>query len=101
MLQDTVNDAGVNVVPDGRADLRLVGQSDNTILWYYQEPNLDYPNTPDNWIPYRGTGLMPGTPPVFGNTIYLGPITYAFGSNNVPFVGTIDAIELVGETGQF
>lgn len=93
----TVNDAGINVVPDGRADLRLVGSSNNTILWYYQVPNFDYPNTADIWIPYRGTGLMPGTPPVFGDTIYLGPITYAYGNNNVPFVGTIDAIELVGE----
>ena len=93
----TVNDAGANVVPDGRADLRLVGQSDNTILWYYQEPNFDIGNTDDNWIPYNGTGLMPGTAPIFGDTIYIGPITYAFGSDNVPFVGTIDSIELVGE----
>lgn len=93
----TVNDAGANVVPDGRADLRLVGQSDNTILWYFQVPNFDVPNTPDNWIAYNGTGQMPGTPPIFGDTIYLGPITYAFGNNNVPFVGTIDSIELVGE----
>ena len=93
----TVNDAGANVAPDGRADLRLVGQSDNTILWYYQEPNFDVGNTADIWIPYRGTGLMPGTPPVFGDTIYVGPITYAYGNNNVPFVGTIDSIELVGE----
>lgn len=93
----TVTDAGVNVVPDGRADLRLVGSSNNTILWYYQEPNFDVGNTADNWIPYNGTGLMPGTPPVFGDTIYLGPITYAFGNANVPFVGTIDSIELVGE----
>ncbi len=94
----TVNDAGTNVVPDGRADLRVVGLSNNTILWYYQVPNFDIGVTPDNWIAYRGTGLMPGTPPVFGDTIYIGPITYAYGSNNVPFVGTIDSIELVGET---
>ncbi len=96
----TVNDAGVNVVPDGRADLRLVGLSDNTILWYYQVPNFNVGGTPDNWIAYRGTGLMPGTPPVYGDSIYIGPITYAYGSNNVPFVGTIDGIELVGETPQ-
>jgi len=93
----TVNDAGANVVPDGRADLRLVGSEDNTILWYYQEPNFDIGNTADNWIAYKGTGLMPGTPPVFGDTIYIGPITYAYGQNNVPFVGTIDSIELVDE----
>ena len=94
----SVNDAGANVVPDGRADLRLVGLSDHTIRWYYQVPNSDVANTADNWIPYNGTGLLPGTPPVFGNTIYIGPITYAFDSDNVPFVGTIDRIELVGET---
>lgn len=93
----SVNDAGVNVVPDGRADLRVIGQADKTIRWYYQVPNFDVGNTADNWIPYRGTGLMPGVAPIFGDTIYLGPITYAFGSNNVPFVGTIDSIELVGE----
>ncbi len=94
----SVNDAGTNVVPDGRADLRLVGLADNTILWYYQVPNFDVGNIADNWIAYKGTGVLPGTPPVFGDTIYIGPITYAFGSNNVPFVGTIDSIELVGET---
>jgi len=94
----SVNDAGVNVVPDGRADLRVVGLADNTIQWYYQVPNFDVANTPDNWIPYRGTGLMPGRAPVYGDTIYIGPITYAYRSNNLPFVGTIDGIELVGET---
>jgi len=94
----TVNDAGANVVPDGRADLRVVGLADNTLRWYYQVPNFDVGNTSDNWIAYNGDALMPGTPPVFGDTIYIGPITYAFGSANVPFVGTIDGIELVGET---
>jgi len=93
----TVNDAGANVVPDGRADLRIVGLADNTLRWYYQVPNTDIGNTADNWIAYRGNGLMPGTAPVFGDTIYIGPITYAFGSANLPFVGTIDSIELVGE----
>ncbi len=94
----TVNDAGVNVLPDGRADLRVVGLADNTLRWYYQVPNFDIGNTSDNWIAYKGTGLMPGSPPLFGDTIYIGPITYAYGSSNLPFVGTIDSIELVGET---
>ncbi len=93
----TVNDDGPDIVPDGRADLRIVGLADNTIRWYYQVPNFDIGNTADSWIAYNGDGQLPGTPPVFGDTIYLGPITYAFGVNNVPFVGTIDGIELVEE----
>ena len=87
----SVNDIGKNSVPDGRADLRIVGNEDRTITVYWQLPNT---TGEDNWILYRDTGNLPGTTPDYGNSVYVGLITYAFGDNGVPFVGTCDAIEI-------
>ncbi len=36
----TVDDAGANIVPDGRADLRVVGGADRRLRLYWQRPNL-------------------------------------------------------------
>ena len=91
-----VNDIGANTVPDGRADIRIVGAADGTMYVYWQTPNFG-PATDDVWQLYRGTGLLPGSSPGFGESVYIGLITYAYGSRSVPFVGTADAIELAGE----
>ncbi len=89
----SVNDAGPNIVPDGRADIRIVGNADRTLTVYWQTPNANPDKTDDNWTLYNGDGRLPGAAPTFGKTVYIGLITYAFGSANVPFVGTADSIE--------
>ena len=86
----SVNDAGANIVPDGRADIRIVGESDNTITVYWQLPNQQQ----DNWTLYNDTGQLPGTAPSYSDSVYVGLITYAFELNGVPFVGTCDGIEV-------
>ncbi len=91
-----VNDIGANTAPSGRADIRIVGNSDRTLTVYWQTPNLD-PSVGDNWQLYRGTGDLPGPTAAFGESVYIGLITYAYGASGVPFVGTADSIELVGE----
>ena len=93
----TVNDAGANILPDGRADLRVVGQADKTLTWYWQTPNPNPGVQSDNWTLYRGTGSFPGSQAMFGDQVYIGLITYAFQQGGVPFVGTADSVELVGE----
>lgn len=90
-----VDDAGAHVAPDGRADIRIVGNADRTLTVYWQRPNPG--SGPDDWQLYRGTGELPGPTAPFGPTVYVGLITYAFGWSGVPFVGTADAVELAGE----
>jgi len=90
----SVSDAGANIVPDGRADIRIVGNEDRTLTVYWQTPNANPDKTDDNWTLYNGTGELPGTAPTFGDKVYVGLITYAFGSANVPYVGTADSIRL-------
>lgn len=89
----SVNDAGANIAPDGRADIRIVGTPDRTLLVSWQVPNPDPGNQADAWIAYRGDGVLPGLAPTYPKSVYVGLITYAFGSTGVPFVGTADAIE--------
>ncbi|MFV1885492.1 MAG: T9SS type A sorting domain-containing protein [Balneola sp.] len=86
----SVNDAGEGIVPDGRADLRLVGNEDRTITVYWQLPE----QAEDNWTLYNGTGMLPGTAPTYGDSVYVGLITYIFEFNGLPFVGTCDGIEV-------
>ena len=88
----SVNDNGANSVPEGRADIRIVGNNDRTITVYWQQPNLGAGE--DNWQLYNGTGELPGAAPVFENDVYVGLITYAFYTTGVPFVGTCDQIEI-------
>ncbi len=92
----SVNDVGANTVPDGRADIRIVGNSDRTLTVYWQQPNVGDAGD-DEWQLYRGTGELPGATAAFGPSVYVGLITYAFGTAGVPFVGTADAVELAGE----
>ena len=70
----SVNDAGANIAPADRADIRIVGNA-------------------DLWTLYRGTGQLPGPQAEFGNTVYVDLITYAFNSAGLPFVGTADTIK--------
>ena len=50
--------------------------------------------TADEWILYRGTGTLPGTAPEYGEVVYVGIITYAQGEAGLPFVGTVDSIDV-------
>ena len=88
----SVNDIGANTVPDGRADIRVVGNEDRSLTIYWQTPNLS--GQADDWILYNGTGMLPGTAPNYENQAYVGLITYAFFTTGVPFVGTCDQIEV-------
>ncbi|MGI9622437.1 MAG: calcium-binding protein [Acidimicrobiales bacterium] len=88
----SVNDVGANRVPDGRADIRIVGNDDRTLTVYWQRPNLSPGVADDTWILYNGSGQLPGQAPDYPSAVYVGLITYAFGSTGVPFVGTADAI---------
>lgn len=90
----SVNDIGSDTAPEGKADIRIVGTTDKTLTVYWQLPNLEFEAVDDNWTLYRNTGLLPGTEPAYGENVYVGLITYASGSNGVPFVGTCDAIQI-------
>lgn len=90
----SVNDIGRNTAPEGRADIRIKGNEDRTLTVSWQVPNLDFENTADVWTLYRSTGNLPGTAPDYGETVYIGLITYAYGSTGVPFVGTCDAVQI-------
>ena len=91
----SVNDIGANTMPQGRGDIRIVGNEDRTLIVYWQTPNLDYVTTDDNWTLYRDTGDLPGAAPDYDTEVYVGLITYAFGQTGVPFVGTCDAIQIM------
>lgn len=93
--QSSVNDIGQNTIPNGRGDIRIVGNEDNTLTVYWQTPNLEYATTDDTWALYRDSGNLPGTSPVYDSEVYIGLITYAYGTKGVPFVGTCDAIQIM------
>jgi hypothetical protein len=90
----SVDDIGANTVPNARADIRIVGNEDRTLTVYWQVPNLDFTNISDSWTLYNATGGLPGEAPAFGESVYVGLITYAFYSTGLPFVGTCDAIDI-------
>ncbi len=90
----SVNDIGANMTPLGRADIRIVGNTDRTITVYWQEPNTDLNPEFDQWNLYNDTGELPGIAPQFSNEIYVGLITYAFDQEGLPFVGTCDQVEV-------
>ncbi|VAW60304.1 Chitinase [hydrothermal vent metagenome] len=88
-----VNDEGPSVAPAARADLRIVGNANNTLTVYWQQPRSN--GQADNWQAYNGTGNLPGLAPTYGSTVYVGLITYAQGTNGIPFVGTCDSFEII------
>ncbi|WP_395795113.1 hypothetical protein [Aquimonas sp.] len=92
-----VSDEGANVAPQARADLRIVGLADRSLRAYWQLPNPAPGQQADDWKPYGGDGLLPGRAARYPEWVYVGLITYAQGDKGLPFVGTADAIELVGE----
>ncbi|MCG8669452.1 MAG: hypothetical protein MI867_08555 [Pseudomonadales bacterium] len=91
------NDAGHNVLPNGRADLRLTMDADGNILAFWQLPNLSQDPAEDNWIPYGGDGRLPGTNPEWGNSgqVIVGIITYAYSEAGVPFWGVAEHLEII------
>ncbi|WP_271766744.1 cadherin repeat domain-containing protein [Aquimarina algiphila] len=89
----SVNDIGANTIPQGRADIRIVGNQDNTLTVYWQLPNTTQNPQNDSWTLYNAIGELPGTAPSYSSEVYIGLITYAFHSTGVPFVGTCDAIQ--------
>ncbi|MCG8671315.1 MAG: PKD domain-containing protein [Pseudomonadales bacterium] len=95
----SVNDIGSNRLRNTRADLRVVGDRNGQLRFYWQEPNFNEDKElTDNWIAYDGSGLAPGAQANFGgegDSVYVGLITYAFGSRGIPFVGTADSIEII------
>jgi len=89
----SVNDAGPNIVPNGRADIRIVGNDSRELLVYWQTPNPDPGVQADAWTAYGTDGRLPGPAPSYEAEVYVGLITYAYYSTGVPFVGTCDALE--------
>ena len=91
----SVNDIGEGTVPSGRADIRIVGSSDRQITVYWQTPSVNTTAGEDSWTLYNGTGSLPGNAPSYGESVYVGLITYAFYEDSLPFVGTADSIEII------
>lgn len=90
----TVDDMGKNILPLGRADIRVIGNADRSLTIYWQPPE----QKKDNWQLYngykKGNGKLPGTSPKYEAEVYVGLITYAQGKKGLPFVGTCDSIEI-------
>jgi hypothetical protein len=93
------DDIGANALPDGRADIRIVGNADQTLTVYWQPHQ---PDAEDNWILYeapgsgRTPGVLRGDAPEWGSsTVYVGLITYAFEQLGVPFSGVIESFEVI------
>ncbi|MFK7956138.1 MAG: hypothetical protein AB8B96_08585 [Lysobacterales bacterium] len=87
----TVNDDGAGIVPQGRADLKIVGTANRRLQAYWQTPNPDPATVSDQWNAYGGNGKFPGfRKPKFGQQVLVGLITYAYNDAGLPFVGTCD-----------
>jgi hypothetical protein len=90
-----MNDIGPNMLPNGRADIRYVGDADGNLTAYWQLPNTTGDSNNDNWMPYLTTGILPGVKPEWnGSSVYVGLITYASASIGVPFIGVADSLEV-------
>lgn len=86
-----VNDVGANKALKGRADLIIHGQEDKTLRVYWQPANIHPEKNKDRWIPYNGSGKLPGEAPAFTDEVYVGLITYAAEEKGLPFAGTADS----------
>ncbi len=93
----SVNDDGLGVLPLGRADIRIEGTAERTLIVSWQSPNLTQDPGNDSFHHYRGTGTLPGEAPEYAEEVYIGLITYAFELGGVPFVGTCDGVEFFAE----
>ena len=95
--RSSVNDVGNDILPNGRADIRLVMDENGHVLAYWQLPNLTGDPANDSWTPYLGTGELPGPDPDWGdgNEVIVGIITYAYYSNGLPFWGVADSLEII------
>ena len=91
----SVDDAGANILPNARADLRIVGNADRTLTVYWQVPNTSGNTANDHWELYRGNGTLLGNAPNFGPSVYAGIITYAYFDAGVPFRGAADSFEII------
>ena len=89
----SVNDDGFQALPDGRADIRIEGTEERTLIVSWEQPNMTGDPQNDSFQLYRGNGSLPGAAPDYGEEVYIGLITYAFELGGVPFVGTCDAVE--------
>jgi len=89
----SVNDDGFEALPLGRADIRIEGTAERTLVVSWQSPNMTQDPANDSFQLYRGTGTLPGQAPNYEETVYIGLITYAFELGGVPFVGTCDGVE--------
>lgn len=92
-IESKITTNGVSIVADegfaplgsiARADMRFVMALDGTLYAYYRAALSS-----DPWIAISWPG---GSEPVFPNGCDAGLITYAAGSQGVPFVGTADSV---------
>lgn len=92
-----VNDIGHQQLVNGRADIRIQIDASGQVSAYWQAPNLSGDSSQDAWIPYRGTGILPGSTPDWGPSrqVLVGIITYAYYSNGLPFWGVADTLEII------
>lgn len=94
---NSLNSNATDVLTGTRADIRIKGNADNSIQYFWSEPGAE------SWSEHT----MPGSAPSWPDVVAVGIITYAFGTDLVPFVGTADGIEetptptLTAETGAF
>ncbi len=86
--KSSVSDEGANAAPNTRADLLIIGNKDRTLTVFWQLPVK--PGEKDQWKPYGKKGKLPGMAPSFGESVYVGLITYAQKQAGLPFVGTAD-----------
>ncbi|TRY31404.1 hypothetical protein [Aliiglaciecola sp. M165] len=94
-------DAGENILPNGRADLRLVGSLDGTLSAYWQLPNLSGNENLDRWNLYNQNGDLAyqdaSSGPTWGvdGEVSIGIITYAYSTAGLPFMGIVDSIKVI------
>jgi len=90
---NNIADGGADLCPLGRADIRLVGNADSTITPFYRLPG------DTTWLG-SGAGMPDAgfqSPEPFAATANVGLLSYTFGLQSEPFVGTCDAWTVVSD----